>query len=204
MGKKTGRARGRPSRIPDAQTKFLAEFWSSWDDARAGNDRTVISSFYNDVATQFLQKFGPPVPRTAEEGFTESDTPNAVSEEPTNNDPTFDINALDPRLRNIGPNNTTVSHGQVTFQLSPPDLDDSAPSTSTSTKPTVHPVQPSKNDWGRTRSVRSLIQSSSFYFSLTLVDSSLWDGLTITGRKTPKPKFRKPAWRCSTPFPKPR
>ena len=158
MGKKTGRARGRPSRIPDEQTKFLSGFWSSWDDARAENDRTIVSSFYNDVATQFLQKFGPPVPKSAEEassGIVPS-TSSAVEQGAADADTnaTFNINALDPTLRNIGPNNTTVPHAQVTFPLqpSPPNAQDH-PTLSTSAGSSALPSQSPKNDWSRTRSV---------------------------------------------------
>ena len=152
MGKKTGRARGRPSRLPVEQTKFLASFWASWDDARAGEDRAAISLFYNDVATQFLQKFGPPGAKALEEEASSSKAPGAVGGELPITDPTFDINTLDPTLRNVGPNNTTRSHALVTFPLSPPTSQgETTPSPSTDPPPPAS--ESPKNDWARTRLV---------------------------------------------------
>ena len=159
MAKKTKCAHGRPSQLPDKQTKFLSGFWSSWDDARADNDRAIISSFYNDMATQFLQKFGVPTSRPIEEGPAEPGTSTASNGEPVNVDQTFDINALNPALWNIGPNNMRVLHTQVTFPACPSNTQ-AHPTSSTSADSSVPPSQPSKNDWGRTRSVSLHVQSN--------------------------------------------
>ena len=151
MGRKTksSRPRGRPSRLPEEQTKFLSSFWSGWDDARAENDRGVVSSFYNNVATAFLEKFGPPgIKLPAEESdisgslTTEAQgSGGAVSSE-------FDINVLDPQLRDVGPSITATSHspasalppvtqGQLSFSNTP------VPSSS----------EDPQSDWSKTRSV---------------------------------------------------
>lgn len=193
MGKKTGRSRGRPSRIPSEQSKFLASFWSSWDDARAANDRAVVSSFYNDLATKYLEKFGPPGGETPTPAATPSGTPNPDIQRPSDVDSTFDINTLDPALRNIGPNNPSTSHASTTLSASPPGAGIISPPSSTT--PPADPSDVPQNDWGKTRSV----STNDVFLSRTVlivVLSLSSDGLTTMGRKTPKVKSKKPAVPC--------
>ena len=151
MAKKTGRPRGRPSRLPEEQAKFLSSFWSGWDDARAENDRGIVSSFYNNVATAFLEKFGPPgIKVSAEEpGILESSTTETQeSSVAVGSESGFDINTLDPELQNVGPSNTSTSHSAASTL---PPVTQGQPSSSNT------PVPPSskdpQSDWNKTRSV---------------------------------------------------
>ena len=174
MGKKTGRPRGRPSRLPKEQTKFLSSFWSSWDDARAENDRSIVSFFYNDVATKFLEKFGPPGIKLADEELDTSSSLNTEAAGSNGTGPTFDINKLDPQLRDIGPNNTTTSHASVDPPLPPPVTQDVPSSPSSSKDPLPVPSDASQSDWNKARAV-CIFSSSFFVFCThrTITSSSL-------------------------------
>ena len=173
MAKKTGCPRGRLSRLPKEQTKFLSSFWSSWDDARAENDRSIVSFFYNDIATKFLEKFGPPGIKLADEELDTSEHLNAEAQGSNGTHPTFDINTLDPQLRAIGPNNTTTSHASVDPPLPPPVTQD-VPSSSSSEDPLPVPSDASQSDWNKARAV-CIFFSAFFVFCThrTITSSSL-------------------------------
>lgn len=142
MRKKTGRNRGHPSRIPEEQTKFLSSFWGGWDEARANRDKNAMSTFYNNVTSQFLEKFGVAPTGTPTVDRDDNDDTVDVSGPSTEGTSAFDINLLDPELRHIGPSNTVTPPAAITFPAQPPTSNTQVPSSDAR-----------QSEWGKTRLV---------------------------------------------------